>query len=1201
MKKIQSTCLNDILVVLIFLFTISCNNRNNTPFPKDDRENSVPVSKPLKFSATQPLQWKEISRDSIKPPKTVHFDMDKLPVKPFMVNDFKEFTKPVLPRKLDWDNIPDSLINFDTIPARPFKISRTVLPKPVITRAGIPKLLAGTTSGILQFGEEEGLPGSVISASLVDKHGMVWLATDKGLCRYTGEQLYTWSFLRRQSNGNISSIISMTEDLSGKIWISTSEDGIYAVDVSKGTLWHDQSNLKDINDIICDHSGNLWVACLNKGLCMINIEKETIKKIPWNRDSKTDYIVLTVKEDKYHNIWIGCMNQIGIIDPDRKKLKKLGKNEGLKLLASWHFFEDSKGEMWVGSYAREINCISFKNKTVSTFNANSGFNGRGVKFEEDKIGKLWVIQDDSIFIINKQRTACKVVVTNAKMLGQLNGTSLRDANGNILIGTLDKGAIIIDPDGCSPEHLDSKSGLDDNNVWGLLEDKNGHIWIATHKGVNIYDQVKNQIGSLENVQGLGTFCNSLMEYDQNTIYSGSGKGFSLINMEKNSLTNYTTGQGLNFYCRNGVKDSCNNLWITSTQGFVVYNTEKNTMKKLDKSSGLRSNILYKIIDDKHGNFWTTSDSGTVVINPKAKTMQYLSEKEGILNNSSGAITMRNNNEIWIGTNKGISIVDIDKNTITHLTSEEGLVPESIFSLVAVGNIVYAGSQNGLIEITCPDQSDSTAGKNNHWSFFNYGKKEGFPYNDYNGNTIIAAKNGQIWLGVTPVLTILTQQPNPDTAPAKVFITGMSVMDQSPSWERTMPPFNIPVGLELPFNQNFVNFSYSNADITGREKIVYRYILEGADNKWSDITNQSFSKNYYNLFPGKYTFKVCSKGFNGVWSRPAEMSFTILPPWWKTWWAYCIYGLFLMAAIRAMNHYQKERTIRIEREKSQKRELDQAKEIEKAYTELKSTQAQLIQSEKMASLGELTAGIAHEIQNPLNFVNNFSEVNKELLLEMKDEFEKGNLKEVKSLVNDVIENEDKILHHGKRADAIVKGMLQHSRSSSGVKEPTDINALADEYLRLAYHGLRAKDKSFNATMNIDFDESIGKVNIIPQDFGRVILNLVNNAFYAVAEKKKSADLQGFQNLEGLSVYEPTVWVTTKRTNNKVELFVKDNGNGIPKNVLDKIFQPFFTTKPTGQGTGLGLSMSYDIIKAHGGELKVQTNNGEGAEFVIVLTM
>jgi len=278
---------------------------------------------------------------------------------------------------------------------------------------------------------------------------------------------------------------------------------------------------------------------------------------------------------------------------------------------------------------------------------------------------------------------------------------------------------------------------------------------------------------------------------------------------------------------------------------------------------------------------------------------------------------------------------------------------------------------------------------------------------------------------------------------------------------------------------------------------------------------------------------------------------------------------------------------------------QKEELEITLDELKAAQAQLIQSEKMASLGELTAGIAHEIQNPLNFVNNFSEVNRELITEMKHEIESGNFTEAKDIAKDIEDNEEKINYHGKRADAIVKSMLQHSRSASGKKEPTDINALADEYLRLSYHGLRAKDKSFNAKFETDFDDSIREINIVQQDIGRVLLNLINNAFYSVSEKQR-------QEIPG---YEPTIKVTTRRLGDRfdpdndrdrVEIRVADNGNGVPKKVLDKIFQPFFTTKPTGLGTGLGLSLSYDIItRGHGGELKVETKEGEGAEFIIIL--
>jgi two-component system NtrC family sensor kinase len=313
---------------------------------------------------------------------------------------------------------------------------------------------------------------------------------------------------------------------------------------------------------------------------------------------------------------------------------------------------------------------------------------------------------------------------------------------------------------------------------------------------------------------------------------------------------------------------------------------------------------------------------------------------------------------------------------------------------------------------------------------------------------------------------------------------------------------------------------------------------------------------------------------------------------------------VIASLLYRNNRHKQKAYALLQKQKQETDIQKSK-VEQTLEELKATQAQLIQSEKMASLGELTAGIAHEIQNPLNFVNNFSEVSVELADELKRELNTvelpANEKEnIETIIDDLVQNQQKINHHGKRADSIVKGMLQHSRTSTGQKELTDINALADEYLRLSYHGLRAKDKTFNATLQTDFDENVGKISIISQDIGRVFLNLFTNSFYSVMQKNASASSAGQQ-------YEPTVYVSTRKIASPthdgaggVEIHVKDNGNGIPQKLMDKIFQPFFTTKPVGQGTGLGLSLSYDIItKGHGGTIRVETKEGECAEFIIVL--
>jgi signal transduction histidine kinase len=318
-----------------------------------------------------------------------------------------------------------------------------------------------------------------------------------------------------------------------------------------------------------------------------------------------------------------------------------------------------------------------------------------------------------------------------------------------------------------------------------------------------------------------------------------------------------------------------------------------------------------------------------------------------------------------------------------------------------------------------------------------------------------------------------------------------------------------------------------------------------------------------------------------------------------------FRLYLLAAVIAFlvililvfwrNNHRKQEANRLLSE--QKEEIEtQRDHLESTLSDLKTAQGQLIQAEKMASLGELTAGIAHEIQNPLNFVNNFSDVNREMLEELKAESEKPGVERdeqlEKELINDLIDNEQKINHHGKRADAIVKGMLQHSQASSGQKELTDLNSLADEYLRLSYHGLRAKDKSFNAELITHFDEELPKVKIIPQDIGRALLNLINNAFYATQQKAKTAH----------NGYKPAIEISTIQQNGSVMVSVKDNGNGIPGAIKEKIMQPFFTTKPTGEGTGLGLSLSYDIVvKGHGGTINVESQEGEGSEFTVTLPL
>ena len=624
------------------------------------------------------------------------------------------------------------------------------------------------------------------------------------------------------------------------------------------------------------------------------------------------------------------------------------------------------------------------------------------------------------------------------------------------------------------------------------------------------------------------------------------------------------------------------------EGLMRYDPKDHSINhfysKEDDSSTLSSNHVGKIYEDRSGVLWMGSDNGINRLDKKTgKFVRYLAGNGWAL-----YVYQDSEGNLWSGAEKGLYKYDkkldrffnfIDTQSELNFASFGGVTEDDAKTL-------WFFSQSAIISLNLVT----------HQTFM-YGSKYGVVPNSM-ATWKAAYKNRQGRIFIPNGIGFYTFFPGELTGKTdfKIITTNLLInsLPVLPGKESIIQkPVEDIDELVLPYNQNNVAFNFAAIDYREPQATRYFTMLQNYDDVWREALYEKGSS-FYNLPPGKYVYKIKAFNTDGTKAEKA-INIVITPPWWKTWWAYSVYGLLLLATIFVIYRYQKQRIINIERQKRQQFELVQAKEIEKAYTELKATQAQLIQSEKMVSLGELTAGIAHEIQNPLNFVNNFSEVNKELLAEMNEEIEKGNYDEVKLIAKDITANEEKINHHGKRADAIVKGMLQHSRSSTGVKEPTDINALCDEYLRLCYHGLRAKDKSFNVTLKTDFDETIEKINIIPQDIGRVILNLITNAFYVIDEKKKSH----------IDNYEPTVEVTTSRTppswgrGNGVIISVKDNGNGIPQKILDKIFQPFFTTKPTGQGTGLGLSLSYDIVKAHGGELKMETKQGEGSEFIIVL--
>ncbi len=1091
-----------------------------------------------------------------------------------------------------------------------------------------PYFLCGQNVEIRNINFSRGRTLSMITDMDQDDLGYIWMSTfSDGLLRYDGNSLEVIRF----ENSSIGSVILETVhvDASGKVWIGGRENGLYMVDPLTKEQTHYVHNIDDefslgnnsVRAILEDSKGTFWIGT-SKGLDTLDRSTGKFYRVNGNMkasDRLKEEHVRTIYEDSQHTTWIGCgdatspsddpeLGGLYKIDTKSKKIVKYSAapedpdsliNRNVRAV-----FEDSRGVFWVGTGGDGLH----------TFDRKSDKFTRYPYKPENPLGLSRPSHDpeyiaDHITFINE------------------------DAQGFIWIGTLDRGLNQYDPEKdqitfYGPEQL-GDSYLNRTDHWASLRTNDGSLWISDAWPNN--SEANQRLLQISTGLNNRSFYNPLdayvlwLETDHNsTIWIGTNLGLYRRNADgthsffKINDLEYETDKDAVFYITSGPKDV---LYLATGEGILTFDT------KLEQFSRIKSehDFTFGFHYDPEGILWAVSPEGFDKIDLSTEEVTHLhgdtNAPEILASNQVNWIIEGDQGYLWIATDQGL--LKYDKN----LMSSKMILENERFRTMSIDRegILWAVGAYSLFKLDTKDNSfseikDATQLIDNE-NFANVGMKlsdngtlwlqkhNGLV--NYNPTTGIAALRGASWIDPSLVLRqmslnytsnneiligaglgyflfheeILNQEqlsPTPFLSNLKTTDRNIALNVSANSEERE--PIN------LSSSENDIAFSFGNVDLNSfdlEENLQYK--LENFDSEWRSARNAQ-KVNFYGLPPGSYVFKVRAANRYGLISE-VQQAISISAPWYQTVWAYLVYILIFGGLIYAFDRFMRDRLIQREKEKSIRKELQQAKEIEKAYTELKATQSQLIQSEKMASLGELTAGIAHEIQNPLNFVNNFSQVSQELMLEMHEELEKGDLTSALELGNDIEQNLEKINHHGQRASEIVKGMLQHSRSSNGKKELTNINTLADEYLRLAYHGLRAKDKSFNATIKTDFDESIGEINIVSQDIGRVILNLITNAFYVVDEKKKL-------NLEN---YKPTVSVHTEKLTDSIEISVRDNGNGIPKKVLDKIFQPFFTTKPAGEGTGLGLSLSYDIVKAHGGELKVETKEGEGTEFIIHLQL
>lgn len=1115
----------------------------------------------------------------------------------------------------------------------------------------IPYILGeGGISQFRTFSTDDGLALDAINSAILDSRGHLWFGTNgNGISRYDGSNFTNYS----TSQGLVDNTVRiMKEDSKGNIWIGTIA-GISRYDGFSFTNYSTSEGLA--NDVVFgieeDDAGNLWFGTGGGGIS--KFDGTTFTNYTTDQGLADNFVIPVIKDAK-GNLYFGT-NGGGMSRWDGRTFTNYTESDGLAGNRVRSFALGSDGTLWIGTIGGGIS--RFDGARFQNFTTEDGLADNVVRaILEDSNGNIWfgTASGTSRFDGEKFTTYTRDQGMPANSILAI----ASDKSGKLWFGT--DGGGISRFDGSPFTSFTVNQGLSGNIVMSTLEDQKGNLWFGTNGGgVSVFDGIGFTTYSIS--QGLaGDFIYSLAEDQNGDIWIGTA-GRGLSKYDGKAFTTYTTAQGLpSNEILSLVKDVEGNLWLGTENGISKF--DGTSFTNYGPEQGLAGYAALKILTEENKGIWiATVDGGLSFFDGQKFTS--LSTEQGLADNAVLSLAKDRQGNLWIGTGNGLSVLpDSLRNAITDnkklgqnpfftFRTEHGLPDNVILQIVPMTNgKIAVGTNLGIAVFNSPYAVISEFSLEN-LEVFN--SNTGYPVKDLTDgqNGMYQDSNGIIWAGTGSNKTALVRFDYEALLRNKekpsVFIKQLRINEEEISWEslqtkensihrksseqsvfgqeltarerdpirerfkgvkfdETTPFYPIPQGLVLPYKHNHINIDFGSNELAKPFLVEYQYILEGYDEEWSPILKKT-SATFGNIHEGEYTFLVrarftgSSEGDAGEWTEPLAYSFTVLPPLYRTWWAYVIYTLIFLSFAYPIHRYQRNKAIKQEQDRARERELEQAREIEKAYTKLesahenlKSTQAQLIQQEKLASLGQLTAGIAHEIKNPLNFVNNFSGLSLEFLEEVEEELEKVEqneaLENVKDLLGDIKINLTKIKHHGGRADGIVKSMLMHSRGGSGSMEPGDVNEVIKEYVNLSFHGMRANKNPINVDLVYDLDESLPKIPLNTEDFSRVILNLTKNAFDAMREKITKVGPE----------YKAILKVLTKDLGDKIIIEVEDNGPGVPDDIKDKLLMPFFTTKKGTEGTGLGLSITHDIIKAHNGSLDISTVVGEWTKFTITLT-
>ena len=1070
--------------------------------------------------------------------------------------------------------------------------------------------------------EKDGLPQNGVYSLMQSRDGYLWFGTQEGLVRFDGVRFTVFD---RASTREMKSawIRFLLEDEEGGMWISYTTRGTGVARYKDGTVraYGTKNGLRsdNVNFAHETRDSSIWFI---HGPWGITRYKNNVMATYGRAEGLPSDTVFAVSDDAKGNLWFATPQ--GIVRYDQKNYTLFSTQNGLPQNRVWWLnnhgdciFEDSKDNIWM---ATDSGLVRFDNGTVKTFTKSDGLLENRVRdIIEDKSGTLWFVTTSGINSL-----------TNGTMASykpprpfELVSSYFADQDNDLWLAT---GSGLWRFRNGTYDHFGQENGMSDELCRSVLVDQEGSVWFGTDaEGLHRLREGKFvTYGKEQGIKDEQVSC--VFEDSKGNLWLGSATG-GIARVSGGTTTVFDEKQGLTRLVSRVGEGPDGTIWIGAADGLHTFRNGK--LAKISMGEGPDSTQLRALLFRKSGDLTLADDRAVYRLRDKhfekvfpeeisggisllaedaaenlwigsystglyrygKDTLTHFSVDQGFSGPRVFAVFPDHDGNIWIGTADN-GVYRFREGKFTQFTPETGFPDYGAGSIIEddLGSMWFAGNK-GVYRIKKQALEDFAAGKLRSYSFDAYGTADGMKSRETNATgqpSIWKMRDGRIVFPTVAGAAIVD--------PAKIRLNTVPPRVVLEKFSADNTPRDLHTEIALPPGTGNLEFQYVGITFIGSERVQYRYELEGYEKEWVNPGTRNAAY-YTHLGPGNYTFHVIAANADGVWdSTGGSVSFSIKPHFYESSWFYILAGLgFLFGGPSVY-------LLRVRQLKRRVTELaglvdERTNELSGALDHLKETQNQLVLSEKMASLGQLTAGIAHEIKNPLNFITNFAALSGDLTRELRQELaqerdrvDKARAIEIEGILNDLETNVDKINQHGKRADSIVRGMLLHSRGKAGERLETDLNALLLEYTNLAYHGMRAQDHSFNVKLETDLDPTIGKISVVPQDLSRAFLNIVNNACYAANDRRKTAT-NGFN---------PVVRVTARNLNENVEIRVRDNGAGIPQSILKKIFNPFFTTKPAGAGTGLGLSLSYDIItQEHKGYIKVDTKEGEFTEFIIVI--